>query len=293
MAWRGIGNDHNIYVATSTDGLAWSGQSPVPNAASDDGPSLAFDGTLLWMAWKGTAGDAGLYYATWDLTNPWSTPQNLQGTGSTNGPSIAMVTGVPIMAWRGVSGDSGLYYAAFNNTSQKWDNQRNIGGVGSSDRPCLTTDPLSNAPRMVWKGIAGDQSLYTSELRGNWPPPQSDAFWLPQQQVSWIVAGNGTAGTITTGLPGSAFGPGLVMAAGKIFMVWRGIDQDQNLWFTQGAVDSPAGGPGPSIMQWSTQANVSRVATSNRPAVAFFKNAPFLAWKGIAGDRQIYTTTFG
>jgi DNA-binding CsgD family transcriptional regulator len=70
LAWKGIGDDHNIHFATSGDGRTWAERGSVPGAASSHGPSLAWDGTLLWMVWKGVPGDAGLYFATWNLTGP-------------------------------------------------------------------------------------------------------------------------------------------------------------------------------------------------------------------------------
>jgi hypothetical protein len=291
LVWRGTGSDHNLWFATSANGKAWSDGQQIPGAASDDGPTLAFDGTVLWMAWKGVPGDSGLYFATWDLKNPWGQRTSISGVGSSQGPSIAIVAGIPVLVWKGVGGDSGIYYSVFDRTKGNWAGQRNVGGVGTSDRPSVTTDPLSNGPRMVWKGVDDDDELYTSELRGNWQTPNSDAFWQPQVPVSWIITGNGTAGTVSVGQPGSAFGPSLTTVPGRIFMAWRGVLADENIWFTQGAPDVPPAGP--SVMEWSTQANVGGFATSNRPSITVFQGLPFIAWKGIGKDRQIYTTTIG
>jgi len=291
MVWRGTGSDHNLWFATSTDGTSWTPQQTIPGAASDDGPSLAFDGAVLWMAWKGIPGDHGLYYTTWDLNNPWGQRTPIPNTGSSQGPSIAIVGNVPVLVWKGVPDDQNIYYSVFDRASNNWIDQRNVGGVSTSDRPSVTTDPIANGPRMVWKGADFDDELYTSQLRGNWQPPNSDAFWEPQQEVTWIIAGNATAGTVSVGRPGSAFGPNLAMAPGTIYMTWRGVLDDQDLWFTQGAPDAPPAGGGPSVMEWSTQANVGRFATSNRPSITLFKGNPFVAWKGAGSDRTIYTTT--
>jgi hypothetical protein len=138
LAWRGIGDDLDIHYAVSSDGLSWpeAQQGTVPGAASADGPSLAWDGSVLWMVWRGIPadpadpedpsepGDQGLYFATWDLTNPWSIVSNIGNTGSSCGPSIAAAGSppTPIMAWKGVEGDSGNYYSAF--TSSGWSGQQ-------------------------------------------------------------------------------------------------------------------------------------------------------------------------
>jgi len=279
MAWRGIGDDLNLWYAVSADGVSWSPQQTVPGAASADGPSLAWDGNLLWMAWRGIGDDQGLYYATWDLRNPWSSINPIPGRGSSVGPSIAVIGGTPTMVWKGIGDDSGIYFSTF--TGGGWAGQQNIGGVGTSDRPALATDPVTGIPRMVWKGIQGDHALYTSTQRG--------FFWEPQEMVSWIVAGNGPQGTVGIGRPGSQFGPGITTSAGRLSMAWRGIGSDQQIWFTQAAPDAGLKGSN-QITEWSTQANVGGYATSNRPTVAAFRSRTYLAWKGQGFDNRIFTT---
>lgn len=107
------------------------------------------------------------------------------------------IVGSPIMVWKGVEGDSGIYWSTFSGGS--WGAQKNFGGVGTSDRPAVGADPITGTPRLVWKLIAGDHALYTSTLRG--------LFWQPQEEVAWIVAGNGGLGTVGIGRPGSELGP--------------------------------------------------------------------------------------
>lgn len=279
MAMRGIDDDHNVYFFTSSDGQNWSSQKrTVPGVGSSDSPSLAWDGTQLWMVCKGVPGDQGLYWANWDLVNTWTVRQPIAGAGSSHGPSIAIVGGTPILVCKGVEGDSGVYFSTF--LAGSWSAPIKIGGMGTSDRPAVAADPVTGVPRIVCKGVQGDHALYTSMLRG--------LFWEPREEVAWVVAGNGGAGTAEVGRPGSEFGPSLVTARGKIFMVWRGIDDDQELWFTQAAPDPAIAGQ--SIAEWSTQANVQGFGTSSRPAIAAFGGNIYLACKGIAGDRGIYTT---
>jgi hypothetical protein len=287
MAWRGIDDDHNIYVSSSTDGTFWSPQKQVFSAASADGPTLAWDpiGGLVWMAWRGVPGDQGLYYATWNITGEWGNVQNIAQTGSSHAPSIAMIAAVPGVAaqtlylvWKGVDGDAGLYFSTYSNIGG-WAQQKPIGGVGSTDTPAIAADPVTGVPRMVWKGVAGDNALYTSTLRG--------LFWQPQDFVTWVEVGNGGQGTATFGRPFTSAGPGLVSGQ-QLLMVWRGSDPDQDLWFTQAAPDSTPGLP--SIAEWSTQAHVAGYASSSRPSVAVFHGRTYLAWKGVAGDHGIYTT---
>lgn len=204
--------------------------------------------------------------------------QNIPNTGSSCGPSIAII-GSPTMAWKGVDGDSGIYFATFSGswTSQ---GQQPIPGVGTSDRPALSADPVAGVPRLVWKGVAGDDSMNTSTLRG--------LFWQPQEEVAWVIAGNGAIGTVGVGRPGSAFGPGLITAGGRLSMVWRGVGDDEDLWFTQASPDAAV--PGQTVAEWSTQAHVAGYASASIPAIAAFGGNIYLAWRGACDDHRVFTT---
>ena len=285
LAWRGIGDDHNIRTSVSTDGTHWSPQQIVPGAASGDGPSLAWDGSQLWMVWKGVPGDQGLYYATWNLSSPWGNVTNIGPVGSSCSPSIGII-GSPILVWKGVDDDSGIYFATF---SGGWSNQQEIGGIGTSDRPAITADPVTGIPRLVWKGILGDHALYTSTQRA---VSSGVSFWQPQEQVSWLATGNGQQGTVGVGHPGSQLGPGVVTANGKLSMVWRGVGDDEDLWFTQAAPDAGLpGAPAQTVAEWSTQAHVNGFATSSRPSIAAFGGRTWLAWRGAGDDHRIFLTS--
>ncbi len=279
MAWKGIGDDHRIFYATSLDGLSWSSQQVVEGVGTSDSPSLAWDGTRLWMAWKGVPGDSSLLFAT--TNDPTSWPSNpgrvIIGVGSSDGPSIAMTPG-PILVWKGIEGDSGIFFSTFNPASipPPWQPQQKIGGVGTSDRPALISD-VTGQPLMVWKGIEGDSNLFAST--------QTGIFWQPQQPVSWIVPGNVAGGTIGVDFPGTAFGPGIATDGSRVFVVWRGEGDDQGIWFTQRAQDIVGG---QNVIEWSSQGNIPNVGTSHRPAAAFFGGRLHLAWKGIGDDHNIF-----
>jgi hypothetical protein len=296
LAWRGIGDDHNIRFSVSTDGTSWSTPQLVEGAATDDSPSLAWDGTQAWMAWKGVPNDQQLYFATWNLVGKWGAVQGpIPGIGSQFGPSIAIV-GSPLIVWKGVEHDSAIYVATF--TGGKWvqQTQNPIPGIGTSDRPSIATDPVTGMPRLVWKGVEGDFALYTTTQRSSptTPPSAAVRFWQPQEKVSWIIAGDAGLGTVKVDGPGSKFGPALVTAGGRLAMAWRGAGDDEDLWFTQAAPGSPTGGQ--TIAEWSTQAHVggfasSRFASASRPAIASFSNKTYLAWRGAGDDHRIFISS--
>jgi hypothetical protein len=280
MAWKGIGDDQQIYFSTSTDGLNWTPQVPIPGIGTSDSPSLAWDGANLWMAWKGVPGDQSLFFAT--TSNPLAWPANpgqlIPGVGSSFGPLIATLPR-PSLAWKGVEGDSGLFFSTFTaGGNPPWSAQQRIAGVGSSDRPALVAD-VNNLPLLVWTGVTGDYNLYASNLTG--------IFWQPQQKVSWIVPGNGPVGGTEIDFPGSFFSPGTARVGNRVLLFWRGTGEDQQIWFTQRALDTVGGA---QVIEWSSQGNIPGVGTSDRPAAAFFNGRVHVAWKGVGNDHNIFMT---
>jgi hypothetical protein len=285
IVWRGAGNDQNIWFATSIDGSNWTVQQTILGGASADGPGLAWDGNQLWAVWRGIDGDQGLYYATTRDFKSWAinnVVQNIPNIGSSHGPRIAAAGGPPIMVWKGIVGDAAIYFSTFNAGSGQWNPQNAIGGVGTAASPAICPD-LTGIARMVWRGIEGDEKLYTSVLDG--------LFWQPQQTLSWVITGNAATGTIGTGTAGSLAGPSTVTTGGKIIAAWRGIDNDQKLYFTQLALDALNPAPAAPVAEWSSQTVVPNVGSSHGPSIASFGGKLHLVWKGIEGDSGIYTAT--
>jgi hypothetical protein len=176
---------------------------------------------------------------------------------------------------RGIPDDDALYYSSWR---KPWAPQQRIGGAGSADRPSVCVG-LDNLPRIVWRGIPGDDSLYTTSMVGR--------FWQPQQQLSWVIVGNGPQATVGIGIPGSIVGPTVVNTGdGRLFLAWQGIPGDDSIYFTQAAIGPDAQ---PSI-EWSSQAGIG-IGTSQRPAIVSFRGLPFIAWKGVQNDHNIYTIT--
>lgn len=284
MAWRGVGRDSDIWFSTRTAGTDWSPQRKIPGAATAAGPSLAWDGTRLWMAWRGVDGDTDLHWTnTTDLFRTSPTINRLGDRASSHGPRIAIVGGVPVMAWKGVPGDTSLYWA--RNLGGTWEPQKQIGGTGSTAAPAICQDLDPTAVRLAWRGIAGDNALYTTQITGLFPQPQ--------QRISWIVPGNSQTGTVAVETPGSAEGPSLVRLTDRIVMIWRGVESDTGLYFTQFAEDCVGGGTatsctGSPVRQWSSQAPIPNRASSHSPAIAEFDGSLHAVWKGIPGDTGLW-----
>jgi len=275
--------DHNIWFATSNDGVNWTQQRKIPGAATVGGPGLAWDGTLLWMVWRGVGADQGIYFANSNdfFGGSWSGVQKIFGTASSHGPRIAIVNGLPIAAWKGANDDHGIYWTPFSNG--KWQRQNKVGGIGTQDAPAICAD-VDDTVRMLWRGIGIDQQLWTSSLTG--------LFWQPQEPLSWIISGNAAMGTVDVGTAGSAAGPALAFIGDRIIAAWRGAGTDQSVYFTQLTRDiiSPVGGVGGQyVKEWSSQTNIPSAGSSDGPSLAKFNQRVHAVWKGVIADSGIYT----
>jgi hypothetical protein len=66
-----------------------------------------------------------------------------------------------------------------------------------------------------------------------------------------------------------------------LYMAWRGVEDDQNLWW---AVSFDG-------KRWSRQLPLSDRASADAPALAAFQNKLFMAWRG-AGDDNLWWATY-
>src|SRR5262249_9067171 len=135
----------------------------------------------------------------------------------------------------------------------------NVPGVGTSHGPALAAQ-LNQYLMMAWKGIPGDSGIYWSSNNLFHGLGQG---WDPQHHVPNV---------------GTSNKPALAFQFPKLFMAWKGIENDQGIYFSWNSGD----------LTWQPQLNVPHVGTSEGPALALFNNAIHMAWKGIAGDSGIY-----
>jgi hypothetical protein len=196
-----------------------------------------------------------------------------------------------------------------------WTPQQALGDRGTSDRATLGVTRSSNfggvtiIPRMAWKGVGGDSSIYESELQaGGWTPQRrianigsSHSPSLasipapgPVPQTGLLMAWTGAPGDqglywsrdLGSGwetqrrIPGvgSSTRPALANAAGSVWMAWKGAGDDSGIYYS--AFDG--------VGAWSPQARINGVGTSDTPALVGVGNRLFMFWKGIAGDSTAY-----
>ena len=116
---------------------------------------------------------------------------------------------------------------------------------------------------LVWKGVPGDQRLW-------WSRQHEGGSWQNPQPVSYFATNSGI-GAVSDG-------------QSKAWVAWRGADDDNRIWWAKW--DSG---------NWSDQGLPTDVPrTSDRPALAYFRERPLMAWRGAAPDETIwYSWGFG
>ncbi len=76
---------------------------------------------------------------------------------------------------------------------------------------------------------------------------------------------------------GTSFGPSLAAFNGRLYAAWKGINNDQGIYWA--SFDGNA---------WGPQHNIPAVGTSTGPSLCFFNGHLYAAWKGINNDQGIY-----
>jgi hypothetical protein len=78
---------------------------------------------------------------------------------------------------------------------------------------------------------------------------------------------------------------------GKLWVAWRGIDPDPQVYLSvYGALPTPHGRP--PIFAWSGAVPVTNATSSNSPALAVCNGSLYLAWKGAGNDMRIFYSTY-
>ena len=143
------------------------------------------------MAWKGIEGDQRIWTSSSANGINWDPQRNVSGIGTSVGPSLAVFHGHArlFMAWKGIEGDQGIWLSRTAD-GNNWDGQQNVVGIGSSIGPSASAIKIGASFVMVmtWKGIRGDQGIWTNSF---------DAVnWTPQRNIAGIGSSVGPSLTI-------------------------------------------------------------------------------------------------
>jgi hypothetical protein len=241
--------------------------------------------------------------------NPWDFINTLEGTGSFTGPSLAIFQGRLFMAYRGTEGDEGIWVSTSADAIH-WDPHQSINGTGSLLGPSLAA--FQDQLYMVYRGVQGDEQLYWTRTSDGvqWKPDPSRPD--PQRQL----------GGTTSGVPA------LVTFGDGVLAVWRGIEGDQQLWYSiyRGGTQWPTPqtipnkgsefGVGLGVFQgqiimayrginddqgiywahsddgehWSDQLQIPGIGTDNAPTLTSWRDRLYMIYKGIDNDPKLYWT---
>jgi hypothetical protein len=102
----------------------------------------------------------------------------------------------------------------------------------------------------LWNGAARAQNLN----------------WAAQQAINGV---------------GSSVGPSMATFKSRLFAAWKGIDGDQDIYWS-------SFGPG----GWAAQQTIVGIGSSHGPSLAVFQNQLFAAWKGRNSNQNIYWSSF-
>lgn len=273
FAWKGVGNDWNIYIGEGKD----RDQTKLNDFGTGNSPALAsYDGTS--MVWRGAANDQRIWYSNLNSIDgvTWSRQREVPQAWTSTGPALATFNGDLYMAWKGAGNDQSLWFNRRNVTG--WSSPSPIPNGGTSSQPALCA--FNNRLVAVWKGISGDQGMYYSTFDGNtWQAQRSIpgvgtthypglASYRGRLYMAWKGAGDdfgvyyatfdGTTWSGQRPIPGagSTNAPSLAAGGNSLFMTWVGAPGDLSLYYTvfDGA-------------QWSPRRNYFGVGSSAGPAV--------------------------
>ena len=169
------------------------------------------------------------------------------------------------MAWRSEPfEDFRLNWATFDGRgdSPQWQLRDRLDDRGSKEGPALAV--FNDKLYMAWRGIEGDRDLFWSTLELRQGESRS---WSPQNRLK-------NRGSFTA--------PALAAFNGKLYMAWRGIEDDHRLfWATfEGQGD------------WSDPEEFERQGSNSSPALAVFRNRLYMAWRGADDDQRLFWATF-
>ncbi len=269
MVWKGSADDSGIYFSEFRGGQ-WTPQAGLSGAGCSYSPSLATTGggAGLLMAWKGAPGDNSLYWTRYNGA-VWENQRPGPDAGTSAGPALAFVNGQNYMAWKGAGDDSGIYWSTHDG-AESWSPQAPVDGVGTSASPALVG--LNGRLYMFWKGIEGDSNAYWSSYDF-----VNDPIWKPQRVVAYYTY------KTTGGVPHAIGTSGALSAAVRgsgILLIWKGAGGDSTIWFSLFEND-----------EFSGQAVVPDVGTSEGAGIIHAGDTTYLAWKGTGDDNGIYWTS--
>jgi hypothetical protein len=258
LAWHGVDGDDRIWQARMTptggDVLTWDANSAF--GRSTDGPAIGYDGGRApELAWKGAKGGGihlgsapkktlsgpdGPFEASarpaltkldnGDLLLAWRKPDAglawsllADETGGVEQPALSQTSHAPALAnsgnsanlvWKGPDDDVQIYGAFFSGGSWRGPValQPSDGAILTSDAPSVCVGRTFGLV-MAWKGVPGDDRIWWSRYH--------DEHWETPHEAT------PKDGAILT-----SHGPAIVQWTRGLTLAWKGVQGDQQLWWS-------------------------------------------------------------
>ncbi|GAA4855210.1 MAG: matrixin family metalloprotease [Pseudonocardia sp.] len=267
-----------------------------------------------------------------DVYAPWSPQAQLGDRATDDRPALA-ASGFASFGgssrelsavWRGSNGDRTIYHSRFRAGS--WTPQERIAGAASTDGPALASYDLrdgtpSTGLMMLWKGAAGDSTLWWNVNPGNgWSQPRQmpgagtsarpALASFTDSVAAWKGAGDDTGIYWSLWQAGgwapqqrvpdaaSGHGPALAVLNRRLYLFWRGVGDDHALWYSsRGSGEDQLWQPRRLIQAEDFSLDIGggvwiTPGSTHGPAAAHHVDRILLAWKGVEGDSGIYWCAF-
>jgi hypothetical protein len=171
LAWRGIGNDYQIRVATYRNNYA--DDVVVPGIGTSTSPALLAHGDRLYLFWRGIGDPIGInddprIYFSWRTAHDpnWQPQRPITFTYSvasgpeehfifsSNAPSAVNWADGIMVAWKGYRDDKNIYLTVSDNLGDEWSGQVRLADRGSAVGPSLAV--WNSRLHMAWRGVPDD-----------------------------------------------------------------------------------------------------------------------------------------
>ena len=261
MAWKAEGASHRIFIAWSSDGINWSRGLPINNIdGTPEAPALVASPGRLYIAFKGS--DGSIYVAwsanptvVWGPAHRVSTPDR-----TTTAPAVTYFNGKICLAWSSY-GTNQLYFLA---TGESFWVEKGL--------PISRWYATPKSPSLAsWHG-----KLY---LAWKSPDPSNRIFIASSPDGrNWSSARpiNGADATSET--------PVLFSTPHRLYLAFKSNDSFNTIHLT--SVSDP------DLEEWPAAININSVdSTPLAPAVSFYQNKLFLAWKANDPTDRLFITS--
>ena len=231
-----------------------------------------------WLYWSSWSGDPMIPYYLTEVSNgavlfmasgiPLTVPR------SAVGPALAVFRDKLILVWselESVPATGLAWWSSFDPASQLWTAPAAVPpppDVAAAGDPALRT---SRSPALA----VFENRLFVA-CRGYLP--DSNIHWTSFDGTAWDTTGQYVLSGVNTDV-GTANAPTIATWQGPgdpkplLYMAWRGVDDDERLWWA--AFDGA---------DWTSQREYVGNGTSNGPAMAVFRNQLYLVWNGAHDD---------